>query len=408
MKMKKPTDKKLLNKILLTALAVSIFIILLILIINGIRTSHAQLLYSEMAGERWQGGDIPYSEVSVFYARDNSINENDIKGIRTKINKKLYEDSYLTEDSEKRAWIDSYCGQTVKTLRKDQSTLEVNVYAVGGDFFLIHPIPLAAGSYPDLTSPDVNQILLDEYTAWNLFGGNNLAGMKIWIDDSVFTITGVVRVEDRKEVQQAYGNRNAVYIPINAFNKNTEQDKETGEVLANCYEAVVPNSIKNYALNTVAEAVGIQFETDEEKKEKRSVLDFDGIEIVENTGRYDVSSLYNRMKNQKYSDMKTNDIVYPYWENVARYEESREIGTIRSMLVMMIIPLITFVAGIVWLIRRRRIALIPFILLKDKIETVIESRKEKNYEKRIEAEKAEKNGSSKETETDKMDAPGKV
>ncbi len=376
-------NRKTSNRLLLMAIIISIILIAIVLLINGIRTSHAKLLYSQYAGERWGAGDIPYSEISVFYNKDSSITENDIKSVRTKINKKLYEDSFLKDKSDTRVWIDGYSGQTVRNVRKDGTTLEVNVYAVGGDFFLIHPIPLASGSYPDLESPDVNQILLDEYTAWNLFGGNNIAGMKVWIGERIFTVTGVVRVDDAAVSLQAYGNRNSVYVPINALNNNKENEAEN--VLASCYEAVVPNSIRNYGLNTVAEAVGITFESDEEKDKKRSFLDFGGIEIVENTGRYDVSSLYNRFKNQKYINMKTNDIVYPYWENIARYEEAKGIRTLKVILGLLIIPMITLVCGFIWLFNRRGVAAKPFILLKDKVDTAIEDRKERNYEKLLEA-----------------------
>ena len=154
---------------------------------------------------------------------------------------------------------------------------------------------------------------------------------------------------------------------------------------------MVPNPIKNYALNTVTQAVGLEEESEEELKKQRSTLHFAGLEVVENTDRFGLVSLYKRNRDRKYVDMKTNHIVYPFWENLARFEQSREIKTVRLMAVLLIIPILTVLSGLVWLFRRRKVAYKPFIAIKDKISQKMENKKIKRYEE-LQRKKAEEAG----------------
>ncbi|SEQ10357.1 MacB-like core domain-containing protein [Lachnospiraceae bacterium NE2001] len=384
-------DEKNKNRIRVMAVIVAVNLLLgvVFLCVHFAAKNRTDTLYSQQAAQRWGVDDEKYAQVSIFYSENAGIGSTDVKNIRSALQKKLYEDSLLvkSEDSgaspDARTWIDAYSGHTFDDIRKDSSTVHVNVYTVGGDFFQIHNIPLKSGSYLDLESSDVNQILLDEYVAWSLFGGNNIAGMKVWIGDAVFTITGVVACDDSKAAKEAYGDYNAVYVPIEAYSKlytkDTGSDSTTSDsesvssgtphqdgTVVTCYEAVLPNPIKNYGLYTVADAAGIQFKSDEEKKASRSSLDFGDKVILENSARYTRSYLYNRLKMKKYENMRTNSVVYPYWENEALYEEQREIGVLRFDIVVSSILLLSIVV----------IAVIFYRMIEDKVA----QRKPKNYE----------------------------
>jgi hypothetical protein len=224
----------------------------------------------------------------------------------------------------------------------------------------------------------VNQILVDEYVAWNLFGGDNIAGMKVWIGDDVYTVTGVVKCDDNQAAKEAYGEYNSVYVPMEAYSKaskklasgedassglsgnDTLTDESEGTVVT-CYEAVLPNPIKNYGLNTVAEAAEIHFLTDEEKESLKSSLDFGDREILENATRFSRGSLYNRLKSKKYEVMKSNSRVYPYWENEARFEESYQIRVLRFDIIALVIFIVSFIG----------IGVIIYMSLKNKLHDVI-------------------------------------
>ena len=289
--------------------------------------------YSQLAYVRWAGKNSvsSYSQLSVFFEKTSGPRENSIKEIRNKISQKLNEDSLLHSEDNKggRVWIDAYSTVITTAIRKDSETLNVEAYLVGGDFFQIHPVKLKSGNYPQDKKA---QILLDEEVAWDLFGSNNIEGKKIWIGDKVYTVSGVASYDNSKLDHVAIGNKDTVYIPydvyVDAQKKEDEEADKNQEINITCYEAVVPNPIKNYGLNTVAEANGITFLSDEETKKQRSTLIFDDKEIIDNSVRYKIDSLINRIKNRKYVDMRTNSIAYPYWENLARFEEARCIDLI--------------------------------------------------------------------------------
>ena len=309
--------------------------------------------YSQLAYIRWagNGNGAGFSQISVFYDKTAGPSRSDLDGIRNKINQKLREDSVLYSEEKKKTWIDAYSTCAPLEIRKDKNTINVNAYLVGGDFFQIHPIKLKNGNYP---KNGELQILLDENAAWNLFGSSDLEGMKLWIGDTVFTVSGVVEYGENKLSNDALGNTDTVYIPYESIcakkslKENEDDDRTNGsfgdsdkekgmDVKITCYEAVLPNPIKNYGLNTVAEATEIEMLSDEETKRQRSSLNFDGKEIVDNSARFDYISLINRIKERKYADMRTNGIAYPYWENLARFEEKRCINIMLAGVIMLIL-----------------------------------------------------------------------
>ncbi|MBR6402897.1 MAG: ABC transporter permease [Eubacterium sp.] len=334
--------------------------------------------YSQLAYVRWAGnGDgSGYSQVSVFYDEKDSPGLDEIKKMRNEINQKLREDALLDSDGQGKVWTDAYSAVKDISIRKDTDSIQVKAYLVGGDFFQIHPIKLKSGNYPD--TEDL-QILLDENAAWNLFGSSDIEGLKVWIDDAVFTVSGVVAYEDTGLNYMAIGNRDTVYIPYEtyaALKKIDEKNQPGGAAMEEegaelegtftgndgaseddseklritCYEAVLPNPIKNYGFNMLNETNGIALLSDEEKEKQRSTLNFEGKEIVDNSSRYKIMSLIERMRERKYSDMRTNAVAYPYWENLARYEETRCIHIMISGCIIMFL----IVVMIVRMVRNRK------------------------------------------------------
>ncbi len=320
---------------------IGLLMLLASLWIGKVRENRALLLYDQQAATRWQGGEDEFAQVSAFFARAEHKGTNDIKSIENGIMKKLYEDAFLDMGNLEHAFLSSYCGMLEQEVRKDNTTLHAQVYAVGGDFFKIHAMPLVSGDY--LNDDDPFTIVLDEYMAWNLFGSSNVAGMKVWIGNDVYTITGVVGVDESKDARTAYGNYNAVYIPYDAVIKKKMQD----DVPITCYEAVMQNPIKDYAYNTLAEACGVTALTDEEKAKQRSSLDFGTVTLVENSDRFSFSSLWNTKKNSKYQSMRTNEIVFPYWENVARFEEQHQIRFLIPQLLLLVVPLLALLVFVI-------------------------------------------------------------
>ncbi|MBR3041771.1 MAG: ABC transporter permease [Eubacterium sp.] len=306
-----------------------IFAVDIIIEKQRLEKSYSQLAYIRWSGEKKGKG---YGQQSIFIDRAEKFNEEDIEAMRNKINKKLSEDSLLSDGGSSRAWIDAYSSKENVELRKDTNTVTVDAYLVGGDFFLIHPIKLKNGNYPQEGCP---QILLDENVAWNLFGSSDIEGKKVWIKDTVYTVSGVVIYDESEEERAALGNSDTVYIPYSAYSSDGK--------CVTCYETVMPEPIKNYGYNILAEAAEIEVLSDGEKQALRSPLFFGGRELIENSRRYSPLRLLLKAKDRKYIDMKTQSIAYPYWENMARYEEGRYV---RLIYIMSTILLIGILSGI--------------------------------------------------------------
>jgi len=66
-----------------------------------------------------------------------------------------------------------------------------NVYIVGQYYFDVAFLPFASGSA--WTHDDTGSIIVDESLAWALFGGMDVVGLFVRIDDSYYQISGVVR-----------------------------------------------------------------------------------------------------------------------------------------------------------------------------------------------------------------------
>lgn len=323
-------------------------LVLLALFIIFVQKNRASLMYHEQAAERFQGGDTKYSQVSAYFAsggEDNKRTLADVKNFENTIMKSLYDDGYVEQGEANKSWYDSYAACSQTEIRKDENTVTANVFGVGGDFFSIHQMPLLSGSYFSSENDDLHQIILDENIAWTLFGSTKVGGLKVWIGEAIFTITGVVAVEEDKASEQAYGNFNSVYIPYKALMK---LDENAGLI---AYEAVIPAPIKRYGYNLLAEAVGVEELSDSEKENLRSSLDFGDVMLVENSERFGLISLYKVMKNNKYQSMKTNGIVLPFWENVARFEEQHEIKWYRLAFILLLLPFVSLVVTVVKLIK---------------------------------------------------------
>ncbi len=299
------------------------------------------LMADDLAGERYETEALSYAQESVYYSAAGGLEEESIREIRNAVMKKLYEDSYITAEDPFHGWYDAYMGQSMLELRKDTATIQVNCIGVGGNYFDMHPTALKGGTYLDENNTDAYGMILDEYVAWTLFGSPNVAGMKLWVGDTVFTVYGVVAVPENQTFRNAYGNYYSVYIPFSTLKKLDENARITS------YQTVLPNPIKGYAKNLTAEACGLQQLSDLERASNRSELEFGDQVLVENTDRYSLFSLFGNRKKEKYVTMRTNTVVYPFFENVARYTEQRLYRVRMIALLFLVLPFLTLMVLLV-------------------------------------------------------------
>ncbi len=193
----------------------------------------------------------------------------------------------------------SYSSQGSVTMESDRTTVTLNAYGVGGDFFLFHPLQLKYGSYFSDENVMQDVVILDEEAAWQLFGSSDVVGQYIYIQDIPHKIVGVYE-RDSGYMNDAAGNgESTVYVSKESlYLYGADNGLQTIELL-------VPNPVSGYALDLV---------TDE--------LSGRDVSVVENQNRFDLANLVEIWQAFGTRSMGLSGVIFPYWENIARgYED---------------------------------------------------------------------------------------
>lgn len=330
--------------ILANSICIIAFFLVTVLSRNAVKN-----LYSQQEAQRWERKKNSYAQTSVFISPEKNMQEEEIGNVRSSIMETLITDSLNETKHDERVWIDAYSGECKTEIRKDRNIISVRAVGIGNDFFQFHPLKLISGGY--IAGSDLNhdRIVVDEGTAWTLFGSNDIVGMQIWIGNTPFIVAGVVSVEEDTLSKTAYGNENRIYVSYDKLKQQQEGLRIT------CYEAVMPNPISNYAYYTVRKAFGLDEEKkeDDAQKKEKNPMNFEDCEVLENTGRYTSRSLISKIKTLKLQSMRTNSIGYPYWENIARVKESQQIRYFIIRILLLVFPCISLIFWLSYLWKHR-------------------------------------------------------
>ena len=186
------------------------------------------------------------------------------------------------------------------------SDVNCNATLIGGDFFEIHAMRLLSGSYIRQDDLMHDRVVIDTITAWNTFGSPDIADMEIEIDGTVYLIAGVVEPEKDANTQTVYGKIGRIYMPYSA---STMTSDTAGSVnvsakgqMIGCYEAVLPNPVRNFAKNCIEKAI--------------NSLEMN--QLIVNTDRDTLLNRFDRFWHLKEMVICQNNVTYPWWENSAR------------------------------------------------------------------------------------------
>ncbi|MEE5991751.1 MAG: ABC transporter permease [Oscillospiraceae bacterium] len=327
----KPLNKKL--KLLLCAV-ISGLIFGILAIYAG---SVSKKLYNQQAAERWsQDGD--YSQISVFLSDKSSFSKSDIADLQTTINEKLTSDSLKAPSKDVRLWYDAWSTDIgkMKMTGTCSEIVTAQVTAVDGDFFAIHPFHLQCGCYFTPTDLMQDRVIIDTNLAWKTFGSSDVDGMEIAINGQKFTICGVVEPDKQYASKISYGETPRMYISAELANKlqsgfSTAPTKEdttskNTEIAFTCYEAVLPNPVRNFAMERM----------------KTALDERENIVILENTGRTSLSHRWNNLKKLHSMLIAENGILYPHWENSARIIDFDLAILLAFEILFLILPVFTF------------------------------------------------------------------
>ena len=255
----------------------------------------------------------------------------------------------------------------------------------GRGVFSFHPITLISGSY--ITAADLMQdrALLDEETAWLLFGGTDIQDMTFKINGVPFVVAGVIEREQDFATKSAYTDGMGIFISYDAWvtlNSSSGEDSaaagdsassgttaaaSTSSTGIQCYEVVLPNPVKNFAVGVVREKFPIG----------RG-------EIVNNTERFGTANLWQLIRGFGTRSMQTRGVIYPYWENAARGVEDRAALLLLGGIAALVLPCVTALVYIVKyaIVGKRRLEEDVLPRWRDSAEEAIRVQGRRRWEKK--------------------------
>lgn len=288
-------------------------------------------LQDQLMAKRWSDKkDV--AQISCFYSAEANMTENSIEEMRYLLSKKLQELAIEPNTESARLYIDAYSAEGKIFIQSDKKSIEANAIGIGGDFFMFHPVKLVSGMYFSGNDLMQDSILLDEEAAWQLFGSNDIAGKTVTISGLPYRVAGVYERE-QGELESLAGSRDTtVYVSFTTLTNFTSAP-------ITCYEVVMPNPVEGFAMERILEVNLSSEET---------------VKMVENSSRFSYIALYNVWKERAARSMKTDDIVLPFWENLARYQEGRLMEVALWQVVLAGILLIYWgIQGMIWVIKHK-------------------------------------------------------
>ena len=303
--------------------ALSLLLALVLLVIGG---RIAGKLPEQQMADRWsKDGDA--AQISCFFAVGKSVDTDSIEEFEHALDTALVDASITTDspNASARLWADAYCANGEITISYNNKSVTVKALGVGGDFFLFHPLDMVSGSYFSKDNLNSDCIMIDEDTAWQLFGSNDIAGQMVTIGGIPHVISGVIEREDADMYQKAGLSQPLAYVSFDSLNRyGTHNGIST-------YEIVMPNPVSKYAYNYVKDNIHVKEED---------------MEIVENSARFTFWQKLLRMKEFGTRSMNSKAVIFPYWENVARgYEDILGVMFV-WMLLFLVYPTVLLVVWI--------------------------------------------------------------
>lgn len=319
---------KLYNMIACIASAIMVVAILIMGIVLHIGKNS---LPDQLMAKRWSEKE-DVAQISCFYAADANMTEQSIAEMQYNLEKKLQEQAIEPNSETARLYIDAYSAEAVISIQSEKKSIQANAIGIGGDFFMFHPVKLISGMYFSGNDLMQDAVLLDEEAAWQLFGSNEIAGKTVTIGGLPYRVAGVYeRVQG--DLETLAGSKDTtVYISYTALNSISACN-------ISCYEAVIPNPVDGFALDLMLEINPSSEES---------------VKMVENSKRFSYISLYNIWKERAARSMKTDNIVLPFWENLARVKEENLMEVALWQVLMFSILLIYWgIKGMIFIIRHK-------------------------------------------------------
>jgi len=339
-------------------------------------------LRSQQAARAWAGqSEERFAQVSAFIPPSVNFSPDDVLELRSSIDDALREIS-LEATPEHRLYVDAWSGERefgIATPAGRAFPVTANAIGVGGDFFLFHPLRLIDGSYITPNDFARDRIILDEELAWSLFGGVELTGLDVLVNDVMFVVGGVVSRDDDFASRRAYTAGPGFFMSFEALVALTESDSsEAGypfessvtpimnSASITTYKIVMPDPISGFASYTITESI-----------------DSEGVHVVENSARFSLENSFRHIGAFGERSIWSEAIYFPYWENAARFTEDWLALLLVLALVFIAFP---FVCAVFYTVKLIIFCVNGFIKY---VKWVEKRRDERKYREYIEAQRNE-------------------
>ena len=314
---------------------------------TALPTLNAAKTWAGQSGER-------FAQVACYLPHEAPVTEDQVFSFRRTI-EESFRSSSMEAPEGGSLYTDAYSGSCTLSVSGEKGNVTAKALGVGGDYFRFHPLPLRSGSY--LSDADLmkDRVLLDEALAWKLFGGVDLVGMSVTIQNKSFYVAGVVSRENDRYSVTAGSQTEGLFVSYSTLKELNEQ---TG---ISCYEIVLPNPISSYGKNLVQEKFPLG----------------DGV-LVENSTRYSLTNLFSVIKNFGKRSMGIHGIIYPYWENAVRLTEDYAALLLVLTILFAVCPVVSvLVTAIRFVVRLVRTVTQK---TKEKITADVEKHREKKWQ----------------------------
>jgi len=279
--------KHIIRSVIAGLLAISSAVLLLCM------TQLSDSLSDQTAAQRWQQGDMRYTQLSCFMRMDDALDESGIFTLRSAVQSEMESASLQAPSENARLWIDAYSGRTTVTAANGNNSISAVCIATGGDFFQFHPLQMMDGWYYEDDEVMDDGVILDQQLAWELFGGYALTGMTVYINGYPCKISGVCSMPDADWT--SYGTEPVLYIPAEFLSRIGNP------VTYTCYEVLLPDPIRDFGMGIL-----------EKHLTKKDCI------IRENTGRYSLFANLQYLAALPEAGWRTAPVEFPWWENDAQ------------------------------------------------------------------------------------------
>ncbi|MDE6086974.1 MAG: ABC transporter permease [Oscillospiraceae bacterium] len=303
---------KKLKKTQILRISFAVLCVILVIFLQVLSTILSGLLYHQQAAQRWQGdSELKFSQISVFLRQEADFDTNQITSLHEQINTQLTSASLEISSDDTRLWYDCYStqGGQMEITGTRKKSAQAFATVVGGDFFIMHTPRIADGSYFQESDLMQDRVVIDTRLAWQLFGSSEVAGMEIRIQNRACLIAGVIEPETDYATETVYGDTGRIYFSYTLYQ---ELQGDSSSTHIDCYEAVLPNPVRNFAKNLISDAIdsGAAQATEQDgQKITKNILD--------NTVRYTLSGRWEQLRHIR-ELVTAETVTYPYWENAAR------------------------------------------------------------------------------------------